>query len=95
MLNPGGLGDSVSDHVDFTPWAQSPVGIGENPNIPAHIKRAKLPATIFSGPLDLPRDKKYKIFDITGRMIEPDQIQPGIYFITIDDKTAEKIIKLK
>ena len=95
VLNPGGLGDSVSDHVDFVPWSQTPVGIDDEPNALVHIKRAKLPATIFSGPLDLPRDKKYKIFDITGRMIEPDQIRPGIYFIAINGKIAEKIIKVK
>jgi parallel beta-helix repeat protein len=32
-LNPAGLGDTVSDYVDFEPWAYSRFGIQEEPNL--------------------------------------------------------------
>ncbi|MCK4250482.1 hypothetical protein KAX97_03500, partial [candidate division WOR-3 bacterium] len=52
-------------------------------------------ATIFSGPLQLPEDKKCKVFDITGRVVEPDKITRGIYFIEVDGKISNKVIKVK
>ncbi len=52
-------------------------------------------ATILNGPLRLPKDKKCKVFDITGRIVMPDQLKPGVYFIEIDGKVAQKVIKLK
>ncbi|HEX7320669.1 MAG TPA: hypothetical protein VF399_10000 [bacterium] len=54
----------------------------------------KLPA-IFSGPLQLPKDKKCRVFDITGRIVMPNIIKPGVYFIQIDGKMVNKIIKVK
>jgi len=51
--------------------------------------------TILSGPLQLPEGKKCRIFDITGRVVEPDRITPGIYFLEIDNKVVQKVIKIK
>lgn len=51
--------------------------------------------TIFSGPLVLPEDKTYKVFDITGRVVEPTSITRGIYFIEIDDKIVRKVVKVR
>ncbi len=51
--------------------------------------------TVFSGPLQLPEDKSYKVFDITGRVVLPQHIKPGIYFIEIDGKITGKVVKVR
>jgi hypothetical protein len=95
VLNPAGLGDSVSDYVDFIPWSQNPVGIEEEPLVKPVTNGEILHATIISGPLQLPSDKKYQVFDIAGRVISPGQMKPGIYFIAIDNKIIKKIVKVR
>jgi hypothetical protein len=52
-------------------------------------------ATIFSGPLQLPKNKNCRVFDITGRVVMPDKIKPGIYFIEIDGRITGKVIKIR
>ena len=52
-------------------------------------------ATIFSGPLLFRVGKDYIVFDITGRVVLPDKIKPGIYFIEVDGKITQKVIKIK
>lgn len=52
-------------------------------------------ATIINGPIKLPNGKSFKVFDITGRVVLPDRIQPGIYFIEIDGEIVNKVIKIK
>ncbi len=93
--NPGGLGDSVSDYVDFNPWFTEPVAVEEQPIIRPVEKRDNLSATMFSGPLQLPKGKKCKVFDITGRVVEPGKIQLGIYFIEVDGVVTQKVVKVK
>lgn len=93
--NPSGLGDTVSDWVDFIPWLDQPVGIWEKPNARPIEKHEPLCATIFSGPLLLPTGNTCKVFDITGRIVMPDKIKPGIYFIEIDGKITRKVIKVR
>jgi hypothetical protein len=94
-LNPGGLGDSVSDYVDFIPWLYWPVGIEEDPIIKPVEQERDVPATIFSGSLLLPEGTNYKVFDIAGRVVIPYNLKPGIYFLEIDDKIAQKIVKIR
>ena len=60
-----------------------------------HVIRNSIGMSIISGPLVLPRDKKCKVFDITGRVVMPDRIKPGIYFIEVDGKITKKVIKVK
>lgn len=52
-------------------------------------------ASIINGPLLLPEGKTCKIFDITGRVVMPDKIKPGIYFIEIDGKITQKVVKVR
>ncbi|MDH4211354.1 MAG: right-handed parallel beta-helix repeat-containing protein [candidate division WOR-3 bacterium] len=94
-FNPGGLGDSVSDHVDFDPWLTAPVGIGEEPITKPVTEYENLSATIVSGPLRLPEGKKYRVYDIMGRVVEPSMITRGIYFIEIDEKIVQKVVKIR
>jgi hypothetical protein len=51
--------------------------------------------TIVSGPLQLPRGIKCQVFDIAGRLVEPDKLQPGIYFIEIDGVVTQKVVKVR
>jgi hypothetical protein len=93
--NPGGLGDSVSDYVDFIPWLTSPVGIFETETGSPKLHDEFLAATIICGPLILPDGKTYRIFDITGRIVAPNCLKPGIYFIEADKTIVQKVIKIK
>ena len=61
----------------------------------APVERDIFTTTLFSGPLQLPEGKKCKVFDITGRVVTPDKIQPGIYFIEIDGVVTQKVVKVK
>ncbi len=96
--NPSGLGDAVSDYVDFEPWLEDSVlwvGVEEQTIVKPVETYENLRATIFSGPLQLPEGKECKVFDITGRVVEPDKMRPGIYFLEIDNKIVQKVIKIR
>jgi parallel beta-helix repeat protein len=93
--NPNGQGDRVSDRVAFEPWLSSSVGIEIQPiTYPTTIDN-NFGATIFRGPLQLPEGKECKIFDITGRTVEPTRMKPGIYFVEIDNEIIRKVIKIR
>jgi len=59
------------------------------------VKETPCTTTIISGPLLLPADKEFIVFDITGRVVQPDKIQPGIYFIARDERIIQKVIKVR
>jgi parallel beta-helix repeat protein len=92
--NPSGLGSRVSNYVDFTPWLTQ-WGIEEAPIIKHATTEGNLVATIFRGPLRLPKDRKCRVFDITGRLVEPMNIAPGIYFLEVDSKIVQKVVKVR
>jgi hypothetical protein len=52
-------------------------------------------ASILSGPLQLPKNKTCRIYNITGRAVMPDQMKLGIYFIEIDGVITQKVIKIR
>ncbi len=51
--------------------------------------------TVISDPLRFPGDIKHRVFDITGREVEPYHLGPGIYFIELDGKMVQKVIKIR
>ena len=51
--------------------------------------------SIFSGPLSFPEGKTCRIFDITGRVVIPQQIKSGIYFVEVDGQIQQKVIKIR
>lgn len=69
------------------------IGIRENGGI--SVRNNNYTTTIFSGPLMLPDGKNCTVFDITGRVVKPTNITRGIYFVEIDDKIIQKVIKIK
>ncbi|UCG31063.1 MAG: hypothetical protein JSV53_04090 [candidate division WOR-3 bacterium] len=68
------------------------VGVEENSSVKIECEYT---ATIFRGPLQLSDGRKCKVLDITGRVVEPDRIAPGIYFVEIDNKIVQKVIKIR
>lgn len=68
-------------------------GIEEYPVTRDVRKHDFLGATIFSGPLQLPESKNCIVYDITGRVVIPDKIKPGVYFIQVDGEIIQKVIK--
>ncbi len=58
-------------------------------------KGAKPQPTIISGPLLLPGAKKCSVYDITGRVVAPDKITLGIYFVEIDGQITQKVVKVR
>ncbi len=88
-----GSGEEVSEWVDYDPWLDQPFGVVED--AVTEVRSTNFGATIFSGPLLLPEGKMCKVFDITGRVVKPDRIRPGIYFIEVDGRITRKVIKIK
>ncbi|MGB3477792.1 MAG: T9SS type A sorting domain-containing protein [bacterium] len=58
-------------------------------------KKYDFTPTIVNGPLQLPEDKNCRVFDITGRVVMLGKIKPGIYFIELDGKITQKVIKIR
>ena len=69
------------------------VGIEEND--PSIVANKDITATILRGQLRLPEGKKCKVFDITGRIVEPNSMTRGIYFIEVDGVVTQKVVKVR
>ena len=75
--NPAGLGDTVSDHVDFTPWLVIALGVEEQQvSIPAEIMLQVFPnpfrtmTRISIGAGQRAESIELSIYDITGRQVK-------------------------
>lgn len=60
-----------------------------------YVTKQRCISTIVSGPLLVPEDASYTIFDITGCQIHTLDPAPGIYFIEVDGEMQQKIIKIR
>ncbi len=86
----------IRSHVDNTKCDTvmvGPPGVTEERN--SSVRTQNYGSTIFSGPLLLPESRKCRVFDVSGRVVAPDKMKPGIYFIEIDEKTIQKVIKIR
>jgi hypothetical protein len=70
------------------------VGISDDGATP-EVQVNPYTTTIVGGPLDLPQDKTYRVFDISGREMTPHNLRPGIYFVVIDNNVTQKVIKVR
>jgi hypothetical protein len=51
--------------------------------------------TVRSGPFPVSDIGRYRIYDIAGRLIHTHNPAPGIYFIEVDGKIRQKVIKIR
>ena len=51
-------------------------------------------STIITGSISLPNGRRCRIFDSSGREVKPESIRPGIYFIQVDGRIEQKVIKV-
>jgi hypothetical protein len=77
---------------DYATIKYSPVGVE---NSTAVIDWNQINTTIFSGSLHLPEDKKCKVFDVIGRVVDPNLLTSGIYFIELDGVVTQKVVKVR
>ena len=70
------------------------VGI-ENHGTNVIVQEMPYTTTVINGPLVLPPEKKFVVFDISGRAVIPDKISPGIYFLVDDGRVVQKVIKVR
>lgn len=80
-------------HADFIVISLGTVGIEEATK--TQVEHHEIRATIFAGPLRLPEGKTCRIFDITGKVVASDKIQPGIYFVEFEGKITQKVVKVR
>jgi hypothetical protein len=71
------------------------VGVEEQQVVKPVDEQVSFGATIFRGPLQLPEDKPCRVFDITGKVVEPTTITRGIYFIEVDGVVTQKVVKIR
>lgn len=71
------------------------VGTGISEDSKAQIKYPEIPTTFITDQLYLPKDNQYKVYDISGRAVEPRRLSCGIYFIEKDHCIVHKIIKVR
>jgi hypothetical protein len=83
----------VGTNFDYATIKYFPTGIEEQRFI--RVDDNYIVSTIFSGPLILPEGIKCKVFDITGRVVEPTKITRGIYFVEIDNEVVQKVVKIR
>lgn len=69
------------------------VGVEENKT--NDIKKKGFSTTIISGQLTLPNHEACTIYDISGRIVNRNHLCPGIYFIELDGKIINKVIKIR
>ncbi len=88
-----GISTGAGTYYDFTVISLDPdYGVQEEN---ATVRKFNFSATIMSGLLKLPEGKTCRVFDITGRVVMPDKMKPGVYFLQIDGKMVSKIVKVK
>jgi hypothetical protein len=96
----------VSSNNYLVAWAEFPTGgsgdiygnVDINHSVEEkqrnQIKNNNYGPTIISGQLCLPPDERCNVYDISGRLVKPYDLKPGIYFIKMSNQ-LKKIVKVK
>jgi len=88
-----GRSQGIGTYADFTVISlPGDYGVEEDNKT---VLKTSFNATILSGPLQLPAGKNCKTFDIMGRVVIPDQLKPGVYFIQIDNQIVQTVVKVR
>ncbi len=86
-------GNMQADSMQVT--VQNGPGVEEWPAVKHVEKHYYNGATVFSGPLLIPEGMKCRVFDITGKLVEPTTITRGVYFIEVDGIVMQKVVKVR
>jgi uncharacterized delta-60 repeat protein len=89
-----GSGTMHGTGTDFTVISLSP-GTGVEEGNQAICSDHEIGSTVIRGTLRLPEGKNCKVFDITGRVVQPSKITCGIYFIEVDGIVTQKVVKIR
>ncbi|GAG80366.1 unnamed protein product, partial [marine sediment metagenome] len=84
---------AARDADDISWWENDLVGIEEEDQ--KSLYKDDYISTIIYGPLVLPEVGNYKIFDITGREVDAAHLALGIYFIELDGRITNKVVKVR
>ena len=90
-----GRSEAWVTYSDYVTIKYDSTGIGIVDEGAISVENSDLGATLVSGPLLLPEGKNCRVYDITGRVVIPDKIRPGIYFIEIDGEITQKVVKVR
>lgn len=71
------------------------VVVGAEEELPTAGEENLQGPSIISGPLNLPQNNPYKVYDITGREVNENHLAPGIYFIKADGNAIRKVVKIR
>lgn len=82
-------------HTDLVVISLAPTIIGARELGVFSTKYNMFGPTIVSGPLLLPKGDRCRVFDITGRVVAPDRLRPGIYFVEVDNEITHKVVKVE
>jgi hypothetical protein len=77
----------IVGNLDIAPGIQEQLVIDHGPG--------DLMTTIIAHPLYLPEGSNYRVFDISGRIVDPLRIGPGVYFIACNNKIVRKVVKIR
>ena len=91
--DPGTPLDPDSTRADMGAYYYHQTGVEEEPS--SGKENNSYFTLILAGPLQLPKDKNCKVFDITGKAVKPLNLIPGIYFVEIEGSIRQKVIKIK
>jgi hypothetical protein len=80
--------------IDFYAVRTEPdMGVAEEKK--TGVSKQQVWTTIISGPIKLPGDKDCILYDISGREVDVHYLSPGIYFVKIENKIVQKVIKIR
>jgi len=86
----------ITSHVDITKNDTVFIGaIGIREHKVASRKPQMCRTTIVTDPLLLPTVQHYQIYDIAGRVVSPDRLQQGIYYLAKDGRIVSTIIYVR
>jgi hypothetical protein len=98
--NPDGLGDTISDYIDWDPWVAL-----QEPKVKEPVARRQQ-ATVLRGVLRMPEKETAVLLDISGRKVmdlkpglnDIRHVAPGVYFVrrpeTDDGRPREAVRKV-
>jgi hypothetical protein len=80
-------------HADFDIYGNVDlvIGIGEE----QHPQAEQVIPSIISGQLNLEETEKYRVYDISGREVDPHKLRPGVYFIEKENRKVQKVVKVR